>query len=169
MNTSPSADDTLAAVIMAIDDEILPALGNPRAQATAVMIQSLLQGLRQTLPVYDRFIVDEHNAMTAVLRDAAAALGHLDGPAADRVRDRAGTLGQWPDLPMPDDPAVARAAHRQLSQALGATMVDLDELQRSGVAPAADEALQLVRAHLGPRFVRDVQTAAVGEGFVGRG
>lgn len=168
MNTSPSADDTLAGVIMAIDDEILPALTNPKAQATAVMIQSLLQGLRQTLPVHDRFIVDEHNAMTTTLCETAAMLGDAHGLAADRIRDRATSLGSRADLPVPADPMIARAAHRELGYALEATMIDLDELQRAGVT-SADDALQVVRGHFGPRFVRDVATSCVGEGFVGRG
>ncbi len=99
---------------------------------------------------------------------AAATLGHASGPAADRVRERATSIGQHKDLPIPEDPAHARAAHRQLGQALRDTMIDLDELQRSGIS-SADDALQVVRAHLGPRYVRDVQTSMVGEGFVGRG
>lgn len=168
MNTTPSIDDLLAGVIMGIDDDILPALGNPKAQATAVMMQSILQGIRQLLPVHDSHLVDEHNAMTTVLRDAAELLGDTTGPPADRIRDRASTLGQRADLPAPMDTSAAVSAHRELSHALEATMTDLDELQRDG-ATAADEALGVVRAHLAPRFLRDVGTFAVGEGFVGRG
>ena len=168
MNTSPSLDQLLEGAIIAIDDEILPALGNAKAQATAVMLQSLLQGIRQTLPVMDRHLVDEHNGMTRALRDAAAALGDAVGPAADRIRERGGTIGRWDDLPAPLDREAVMGAHRALGRALEATMLDLDELQRAG-AVGADEALQIVRGHLGPRFVRDVETFTVGEGFIGRG
>lgn len=168
MNTSPSIDDLLAGVIMGIDDDLLPALANPKAQATAVMMQSILQGIRQLLPVHDVHLVDEHNAMTAVLRDAAASLGDVTGPAADRVRERASTLGRRDDLPAPLDRSSAVEAHRELGHALEATMVDLDELQRAG-ASTADDALLVLRAHLAPRFLRDVGTFSVGEGFVGRG
>jgi hypothetical protein len=168
MNSNPSIDEVLAGVISGLSTDILPALTNPKAQATAVMMQSLLQGIRQILPVQDANLVDEHNAMTAVLRDVAATLGDVTGPAADRIRDRAATLGQTADLPAPmDRPAVADA-HRQLGHAIEDTVVDLDELQRAGQA-SADAALHMVRGHFGPRFVRDVMTATVGEGFVGRG
>ena len=168
MNTSPSIDDMLAGVIMGIDDDLLPALSNPKAQATAVMMQSILQGVRQLLPVHDAHLVDEHNAMTTVLRDAASSLGDVTGPAADRVRERASTLGQLDDLPPVLDRDAVSQTHRELGHALEATMVDLDELQRAGET-AADDALQVVRVHLAPRFLRDVGTFSVGEGFVGRG
>ncbi len=167
MNTSPSTDAVLEGVIQAIDDEILPALGNAKAQATAVMIQSMLQGLRQKLPTFDRVIVEEHNAMLQVLRDVAGQLAGVDGPAAVRVRDRAGTLGQHPELPEPPDPGTIVEAHRELGRALEHTMIDIDELQRAGVA-GADRALEIVRAHFGPRFVRYVEVTTVGQGFIGR-
>ena len=128
MNTSPSIDDLLAGVIMGIDDDLLPALGNPKAQATAVMMQSILQGIRQLLPVHDVHLVDEHNAMTAVLRDAATSLADVTGPAADRIRERASTLGELDDLPPPLDRDAVSRTHRELGHALEATMVDVDEL-----------------------------------------
>ena len=58
MNSSPSIDQMLAGVLIAIDDEILPALNNPKAAATAQMVQSLIQGVRQMLPVVDEQLVD---------------------------------------------------------------------------------------------------------------
>ena len=39
MNTNPSIDSMLEALILGIDDDILPALESPKAQATAVMMQ----------------------------------------------------------------------------------------------------------------------------------
>ena len=60
------------------------------------------------------------------------------------------------------------AAHLELGRAIEASFLDLDELQRAGVA-SADDALDVVRAHLGQRYVRDAETVVVGDGFVGRG
>jgi len=168
MNTSPSIDQILRGVLIAFDDEIIPALTNPKAHATAQMMQSLLQSVRQMLPVLDEQLVDEHNDMIRVLADTATALGDVSGDEADRIRDRAATLGRWDDLPAPPDRDAIVAAHTELGRAIEATFYDLDELQRAGVA-SADDALQVVRAHLGPRYVRDAQTLIVGEGFVGRG
>jgi hypothetical protein len=168
MNSSPSIDQMLEGVLLAIDDEILPALSNPKAHATAQMMQSLIQGVRQMLPVIEERLIEEHNDMIRTLRDTAAALGKSTGPAADRVRERAATLGAWADLPAPPDAEVVMAAHTELGRAIEATFLDLDELQRAGIT-SADEAVQVVRAHLGPRYVRDAQTMVVGEGFVGRG
>lgn len=168
MNSSPSIDQMLAGVLIAIDDEILPALNNPKAAATAQMVQSLIQGVRQMLPVLDEQLVDEHNDMIRTLRDTAAALGEAAGEPANRVRERAATFGAWADLPVPPDADVVTAAHTELGRAIEATFYDLDELQRAGVA-SADDAVQIVRAHLGPRYVRDAQTIVVGDGMVGRG
>jgi hypothetical protein len=167
MNTSPSIDSILEGVIMTIDDEIIPALDNPKAHASAQMIQSLLQGLRQTLPVFDASLVDEHNDMIRTLRDAAAALGDAAGSAADRVRERAQTFGSWSELPAPSDRDDVVAAHTELGRAIEASFLDLDELQRAGVA-AADDAVQVIRTHLGPRYVREAATIMVGEGMLGR-
>jgi hypothetical protein len=168
MNSSPSIDQMLAGALLAIDDEILPALNNPKAHATAQMMQSLIQGVRQMLPVIEERLIEEHNDMIRTLRDTAAALGESTGPAADRVRERAATLGAWADLPAPPDAEVVMVAHTELGRAIEATFLDLDELQRAGIT-SADEAVQVVRAHLGPRYVRDAQTMVVGEGLVGRG
>ncbi len=168
MNTSPSIDQILAGVIMAIDDDILPAVDNAKAYASAQMMQSLLQGVRQALPVMEAQLVDEHNEMTRTLVAAGAALGDATGPAAERVRERAATLGQWQDLPTPVDRDAMVTAHTELGRAIEASFIDLDELQRAGVE-SADAALQVIRGHLGGRFVRDVATFCVGEGFVGRG
>ena len=167
MISSPNIDQLLEGVLIAIDDEIMPSLDNPRAQATAQMMQSLIQGVRQMLPVMDEQLVDEHNDMIRTLVDTAAALGNVTGDAADRMRERAATLGQWVPLPAPPDSAAIVAAHIELGRAIEASFLDLDELQRAGVA-TADEALHVVRAHLAPRYVREAETFVVGDGFVGR-
>lgn len=168
MNTSPSIDELLLGLIIAISDEIIPNLANTKAYATASMMQSVLQEIRQLLPVYDAYLVDEHNGMTRALRGAAAALEGVNGTEADRIRDRAATLGQWADLPPAPDKAQIAAAHRQLGESLVATLTDLDVLQRAGET-RADTALDIVRSHYGPRYVRDVATIVVGAGMVGRG
>jgi hypothetical protein len=168
MNNNPSIDQILEGVLMALDEEIAPAITNPRAHATLQMIQSLVQGVRQVLPEMDAQYVDEHNGMIATLRQTAETLGDVDGEAADRIRDRAATFGSWDDLPAPLDRAEVAGAHEQLGRAIEDTFFDLDELQRAGIA-SADDALQVVRGYLGPKFVRWAGTFPVGEGFVGRG
>ena len=47
-------------------------------------------------------------------------------------------------------------------------MIDLDELQRAGDTDA-DAGLDIVREHMGPRIMRDVQTILVGNALLGRG
>ena len=168
MNTTPSIDDLLLGLIIAISDEIVPNLANAKAYATASMMQSVLQEIRQMVPVLDTYLVDEHNGMARTLRDVAAALSDVPGPAADRIRERAATLGQRDDLPAPPDHESIAAAHRVLGEALVANVRDLDVLQRAGDT-RADAALDKIRAHLLPRYVRDVATVTVGAGMVGRG
>lgn len=167
MISSPSVDQILEGVLMSIEDEIVPSLDNPKAHATAQMIQSLLQGVRQLLPVLDQQLVDEHNDMIRTFREAAEALGDATGPAADRMRERCATLGAKSELPPPMDRAAALAAYDELSRGLEASFRDLDELQRAGVE-SADASLQVIRGHLTPRYLRDVAAIQVGEGFVGR-
>ena len=171
MNSSPSLDDLLEGAIFGIQDELVPNLSNPKAHAAAQMIQSLLQSVRQLLHVYDGYMVEEHNAMTRTLREAASALEGVDGAEADRIRERAATAGQLADLPAPLDKADVSAAHSGLGRAMEASIADLDVIQRAGgeAAARADAALMAIRAHLGPRYYRDMQTLMVGAGFVGRG
>ena len=168
MNTSPTFDDILEGVIAGIGDNLLPAIDNPKAQATAMMMQSLLQGLRQQLPDYDTNIAGEHNEMIQVFNDMAEALGDAQGPAADRIRAAASEFGQRAPLPMPVPRVETTAAHHELSRGLEQAMIDLDELQQAGDA-RADEALLVMRTHLSPRFVRDVTNWQAAEGFIGRG
>lgn len=168
MNTSPTVDELLEGLIVALGNEVMPFVSSPKAQATVLMMQSLMQQIRQALPVYDVHIAEEHNSMTRTLREIADALSGIDGPEADRIRDRASRLGALPDVPVPQDPAPVRQAHRTLGYALQDTMVDLDALQRAG-NQQADHGLQILRAHLMPRIMRDVATVTVGGGMVGRG
>ena len=112
MNTVPTVDDLLEGFIIALNNEIMPFLNNPKAVATAAMMQSLLQEIRQVLPVFDRTIAEEHNQMTQTLRDVAALLHGVTGEEADRIRSRASTLGALTDVPVPVDQEPVRAAHQ---------------------------------------------------------
>jgi hypothetical protein len=170
MNSTPVLDGLIEGVIFAIRDDLMPNL-DPKSQATAAMTQSILQAVRQMLPVYEACLIDEHNGMTRTLRDAAAQLADVGGAEAGRIRERAATLGQLPDRPTPPDRDELQVAHTELGRALEATIADLDVVQRSGGADAAaaDQALNTVRAHLAPRYLRDYQLISVGAGFHGRG
>lgn len=166
--TNPTVDDLLEGFIVSLQHEIMPFVSSPKAQAMCQMLQSLIQEVRQVLPVYDNYIAVEHNEMTKVLRHVATALGSVSGPEADRIRQRATTLGAIPDVPMPLDQEPIRVAHRELSFALQDCMTDLDVLQRAGHAEG-DVALQAIRLHLMARIVRDTETITVGAGMAGRG
>lgn len=168
MNTVPTVDDLLEGFIIALNNEIMPFLNNPKAVATAAMMQSLLQEIRQVLPVFDRTIAEEHNQMTQTLRDVAALLHGVGGEEADRIRSRASTLGALTDVPMPADQAPVREAHQKLGYALQDTISDLDVLQRAGET-RADEALTRLRMFLMPTIVNHVAAISVGGGMVGRG
>jgi hypothetical protein len=168
MITTPNIEQLIEGVIVAIGNDILPNLDNDKAVATAAMAQSVLAGVCQMLPQYDRNIVQEHNEMAGVLRDAAAALGDASGDAADRVRERGAGPGSSADLPDMPDVDANRAAHRALSTAIADSLADLDELIRADVA-GADDALQIVRGHLGPRCVRFATAISVEGGMIGRG
>ena len=168
MMTNPTLDDLLEGLIVSLENEIMPHVSSPKAHVMCQMVQSLIQEVRQSLPVYDTYVAQEHNQMTQVLRDVAAALGDTTGPEADRIRARATTLGALANVPMPADQEPIRAAHRELSYALQDCMTDLDVLQRAGNT-RADTALQSIRAHILPRIVRDVETLTIAGGMAGRG
>ena len=106
--------------------------------------------------------------MLRVLRDVAATIGDSPGPAADRIRERASTLGAGDELPVPLDRDVVMGAHRRLGVAVQDDMIDLDELQRAGT-PGADAALDVIRGYIGPTAMTFVQTFLVGDAMVGRG
>lgn len=69
--------------------------------------------------------------------------------------------------PAPLDMVAAGRAHQALGTALQDDIADLDVLQRAG-NESADRAVPHIRAHLAPRYVRDVQTVTLGAGFLGR-
>ena len=168
MMTKPLVDDLLEGLIVALENEIIPFISSPKAQSTGLMMQSIIQEIRQILPVFDTYIAIEHNQMTQVLKDMSAAIEGVSGPEADRIRDRAKSLGSRPDVVVPQDQIPIRASHRELGFALQDNMTDLDVLQRAGETKA-DAALQILRTHIMPRIVRDVETLTVGAGVAGRG
>ena len=168
MNTSPTIDDLLEGIIVALQNEIMPNLANPKSVATTMMMQSLVQQIRQVLPMLDATIAQEHNQMTRTIREVAAVLGDVPGPEADRIRERAATLGSLPDVPVPQDQAPVREAHAKLGFGLQETIADLDTLQRAGHA-SADAALQRLREYLMPTIMQNVAAISVGGGMVGRG
>ena len=168
MNTVPSVDDLLEGFIIALNNEIMPFLNNPKAVATAARMQSLLQEVRQVLPIFDKTIAEEHNQMTLTLREVAAKLEGISGAEADRIRDRAATLGALSDVAIPADQAPVREAHQKLGYALQDTISDLDVLQRAGETKA-DEALLRLREFLMPAIVTHVSAISVSGGMVGRG
>jgi len=171
MNTQPGPDGLLEGVIIGLEQEVLPFVSSEKACATVAMMQSILQAVRQMMPVYETYLIDEHNSMTATLRSTAAALHDVTGDEADRIRERAGGLGQLADLPAPIDRAALIDAHTRLGRALEASILDLDPIQRAGggSAAAADQALATIRAHLAPRVARDVEVMSVSAGMIGRG
>jgi hypothetical protein len=168
MNTVPTIDDLLEGFIISLNNEIMPFLNNPKAVATAAMMQSLLQEVRQVLPIFDVAIAQEHNQMTRTLRDVAAVLGDATGPEAENIRNRASTLGAQSDVAIPTDQASVRTAHAVLGYALQDTITDLDVLQRAGNTNA-DAALNTLRSFLMPTIVNHVSAISVGGGMVGRG
>lgn len=168
MNTTPTIDDILEGLIVALQNEIIPHLSNAKSVATAMMMQSLVQQVRQVLPMMDASIANEHNEMTRTLRETAALLGDVAGPEADRIRERAATLGTLADVPVPVDQAPVREAHTRLGYGIQDTIADLDVLQRAGHA-SADAALNRVREYLLPTIMQNIAAISVGGGMVGRG
>lgn len=171
MNASPGIDGLLEGVIIGIGNEIMPFINNEKAMATAAMMQSVLQGVRQTFPIYLAALVEEHNSMTSTLREVGAVLANVQGVESDRIKDRVATLGQLDDRPVPVQLDETLRAHTDLSRALEMTISDLDVIQRSGSpdVAAADAALNAIRTHLAPRYLRDHLSIVAGSGFLGRG
>jgi hypothetical protein len=171
MMTTPGIDGLIEGVIFGIANELMPHLSNEKAMASAAMMQSILQGVRQIIPMYDAALIEEHNSMTATLRATAEQLASLTGAQADAIRERADRLGQRPDYPAPTNREEVISAHSELSRALESSISDLDVIQRSAGADAAvaEDALAIIRTHLAPRYLRDFATIQVGAGFLGRG
>jgi hypothetical protein len=169
MWTSPSTQELIEGIIVALNNDVVPDLRSDKAQTAIGMIQVLLQCIAQKTPVEQQAMAAEHNAMTAVLRDVGELAGGKGLAASGRIRERAVTLGGRPDMPAIPSYAEIWAAHLELSKALTATLDDIDELLRAGPNPAAEAALTRLRVHLGPRTAQEFATYVVGAGMVGRG
>lgn len=168
MYNRPSIDDLLDAVSISLQNDILPELASEKAQLAVVLAQSMLQQVKQIVPVQQQLMVLEHNEMVAAFRDIGAIVGETPGPEADRIRARARDLGTLPELaPLPGF-AELQATYLRLSEEVVATLDDLDALIRRGEA-AAGQALLRLREHLGPRTAREFATYTVGAGMAGRG
>lgn len=167
MLTHPSSDELLEGCIISIQNDILPNLANQHAQVSAVMMQALLQCVRQRLPVEQQVMAAEHNQMIALFRDLGT-LANAESEAGKRLRDRAQSCGASENLPVPPafDEVVSR--YRELSQAVVDTLDDLDALISEGDT-SAQEALLKVRTYLGQRTATDFATLVVGAGMAGRG
>ncbi len=168
MYTKPTVDDFLDAVSISLTNDIMPVLSDEKAQVAVAMMQQLLQCAKQIAHVEQQLMVDEHNEMAAAFRDIGAIVGESDGPAAERIRGRAQSLGGRPDLPAIPDWGTLSAAHGELSQGVVETLDDLDALMTAGNA-SGTEALLRLRTHLGARTAREVGTYLVAAGMVGRG
>jgi len=168
MFKTPSHDDILEGVIVSLQTDVLPNLTSQAAQVTVVMMQAMLQMVRQLVPVAQQNFAREHNEMTACLRDMAKILGASAGPEAERMRERAKALGSRADFPVPPAYEELANAHSELSQGLVDSVRDLDILIREGNT-AAEGAMARMRAHLGPRIANDFGTLVVGAGMAGRG
>ena len=132
MYTTPSIADMVEGIIVSLNADILPELQSQKAQTCAIMMQTLLQCIAQLAPVQQQLMAAEHNEMTAALRDVAAIVGESSGAEAERIRQRAQTLGARPDTaPIPSYDEIA-TDHRELSQGLIETLDDLDGLIRGG-------------------------------------
>jgi len=168
MYTTPSIGDMVEGILVSLNNDIVLELHSAKAQTCAVMMQTLLQCIAQLAPVQQQLMAAEHNEMTATFRDVAAIVGESSGAGADRIRERAQTLGALPDTaPIPSYEEIA-TDHRDLSQGLIATLDDLDELIRAGNT-TGEAALQRLRQHLGPRTLQEYGTFVVGQGMAGRG
>ncbi len=168
MYTTPSVADMIDGVIASLMRDVMPELTSQKAVVALVMAKSLLEGIKQRVPLEQQLMASEHNQMTALYRQMARIVDSFPGDAAERIRERAATLGALADLPVIPNFDDLTAAYRTLSQGLVETLEDLDALIRGGSAEA-EEALQEMRTYLGPRTISEFTTYFVGAGMAGRG
>ncbi len=168
MFTNPTPDKLLEGVIIALQQDILPNLTNEKAQVVAVMMQAVVQQVRQVMPAYLGTLAVEHNNMARVLTDIGAIIGETPGDAAGRIRERGAAAANIEPIALVPGLDDVIAAHRALGTQLVETMRDLDILAMAG-SEQAEAALTRLRAHLGPRAVNDFMSYVVGAGMAGRG
>jgi hypothetical protein len=166
--TSPTTDDLIEGVIIALQQDILPECTSQKAQVSVVMAEATLQMVRRMIPVQLQYLCEEHNQMAALFREIGDLIGETPGPEADRIRELAQKFGARAEFPTVPPSEEVVAGHRDLTQGLVEVMRDLDALICQG-SDAAEEALGRFRAHAGPRIARDFGTLVVGAGMAGRG
>lgn len=163
MYTRPSIQLLLRGVVAALHKDIAPELSSSRAQQSLLMSQILLQQAIQRLQSEPSILVAEHNEMTALYRRLSESLTDCAGEAAERIRQRGVTMGGQKDIPAPYPANELTDAHHRLSEGLIATLDDLDQLC-SQESQRANAALEILRAHLMVRTLRDFQTLMVNPG-----
>lgn len=168
MYTNPSPSDLLEGVLVSLQNDILPNVSSQKAAVATVMVQALVQQVRQMIPNYLQTLALEHADMTMTMEDMATALEGVESPAAERVRARATEAANGPAFPIIPALDEVMAAHRALSTAMEENVRDLDALITAGHADAGEAALLRMRQHLGPRHLNDFATMVV-SGAVGRG
>lgn len=168
MYTNPTPSDILEGVLVSLQNDVLPNVSTQKAAVATVMIQALVQQVRQTIPAYLQTLALEHTDMTSVLQDMAAAIKGVDGPEADRIRARAEEATNGPAFPIIPAQQEVAAAHRALTSAMTENIRDLDAIITAGHT-AGEVALTRMRVHLGPRLMNDFATMVVSAGAVGRG
>ena len=168
MFTKPSPADMIDGVIASLNRDIMPELTSQKAVVAVIMMQTLLEGVKQRIPVELQLMATEHNQMVALCRQMAVTIGDSAGPAADRMRKRAATLGARAELPPVPAYEELMATYREFSEGLIETLDDLDTLIQAGNA-RAEAALQELRTYLGTRSVSELTTYMVGAGMAGRG
>ena len=75
MFTTPSPDDMIEGVIAALQNEILPFVTNPKAQAAVLISQAILQMARQSMAAHDAQIAERAVLQRAC--DGADVAGRL--------------------------------------------------------------------------------------------
>lgn len=168
MYTKPSAADMIDGVLASLRNDVMPELTSQKAVVAVVMMQTLLEGVKQRIPVEQQIMAAEHNQMVGLYGQMASTIGAAPGAEADRIRERATTLGAIEALPVLPNYDDLQTAYRELSQGLVETLEDLDVLIQEGNADAETALLQM-RTYLGPRVVADFTTYFVGAGMAGRG
>lgn len=168
MFSIPSIADVIEGINASLQNDVMPEVQSQNAQVAVVMIQALLQTIVQRYPVEQQLMAAEHDDMAAVLRDVAGMVNGSVCEAASAIRKRGEFLGAQPDFaPMPACADIV-AAHRELSDAIIATMTDLDTMLREG-DEAAGRALTRIRQHAAARTVQEFGIYTVGAGMAGRG
>lgn len=168
MYTNPSPADILEGVLVSLQNDVLPNVSSQKAAVATIMIQALVQQVRQMIPNYLQTLALEHADMTLTMEDMAAKLEGVTGPEADRVRARAAEASSSPAFPIIPALEEVMAAHRVLSTAMEENVRDLDAIITAGNSDAGEAALARMRQHLGPRHLNDFATMVV-SGAVGRG